>query len=211
MGKRFGIINSMKKIALFGGSFNPPHIGHRKIIELVRDSFSCDEIWLMPSGDRRDKIISLDSKHRKHMAELFAKEIEQEGKPRISVSVHELEKINKTATIETLQELALLHPEHEFHMIVSSELVPLIKKTWVRGEELFDTAHFILVERPGSSKFSEMELPPLSTILIPITSIPQISSTEVREITIESNLRIAIGDVVADYIIKNKLYGFETK
>jgi len=198
-----------KKVAIFGGSFNPPHIGHRELIEFIRDSFSCDEIWLMPSGDRRDKTIEINSEHRLEMARIFAKKIQKDFGLKIVVSTHEVEKINKTATIETLQELSLMYPEHEFHLIVSSELVPMIKKIWVRGEELWTVANFILIERPGSLKLNEIELPPHSTILISATPFPDISSTQARQISDEKILRDLVDANIAEYIIKNKIYGFK--
>lgn len=199
----------MKKVVLFGGSFNPPHIGHKKLIELVRDSFSCDEIWLLPSGDRRDKTIEIEPQHRIQMAHLFAQTIQKEDRPKIIVSEHEVKKVNKTATIETLEELSRLYPENEFYLIVSSELVPAIKKTWVRGQELFETARFIIIERPGSHSITEIELPPLSTIIHPNSPLPEMSSTIVRGIREINQLYDVVGFEIGTYIVKNKLYGFQ--
>ena len=45
----------MKKIALYGGAFDPPHHGHTRIIESLCKTPNIDEIWLLPCGDRLDK------------------------------------------------------------------------------------------------------------------------------------------------------------
>lgn len=199
----------MSRVALFGGSFNPPHIGHKQLIELVRDTFPCDEIWLLPSGNRHDKTNLLESKHRLAMAKLFAKELQKEAGAKIIISTFELEKKGRTTTIGTLRELRSLYPDHEFYFIISSELVPDIKKIWIKGEEVFATTHFIIVERPGFYKLTEIELPPHYTILKPSSPLSQISSTYVRTLSLEQELRAAVGDAIVKYIIENKLYSFK--
>ena len=65
----------MKKIALYGGAFSPPHLGHASVIEAILRLFPCDEIWVMPSADRHDKIVSASGEHRIKMLELMITEL----------------------------------------------------------------------------------------------------------------------------------------
>ncbi len=199
----------MKKIALFGGSFNPPHIGHKQLIELVRDSFPCDEIWLMPSGDRKDKTMHVESNHCLAMAHLLAEEVRTAFGPGIVISSIETERTIPTATINTLRELRSSFPDHEFHFIISSELVPDIRNHWEEGEELFNTTNFILIERQGSHSLYEVELPPLHTFLTPKSPITEISSTFLRGLSDEDHILRSSSKNIADYIIKNRLYSFK--
>ena len=108
-----------KKVAIFGGSFNPPHIGHMKVVELVRESFPCDEIWLMPSGNRRDKKMAVADNHRIEFAKMMAKELQQsfenQNSPLIRVSTDEINNPSLTATIDTLRDLEKNYPDNEFY------------------------------------------------------------------------------------------------
>ena len=200
----------MKKVALFGGSFNPPHIGHKMLIELVRDTFPCDEIWLMPSGDRLDKKMDVESKHRKEMASIFAEQIQKKEGPVVRVVTLELERNIPTATIDTLRELQHSYPDHEFHFIMSSELVPDVKGYWEEGETLFNTTRFILIERPGSHLLDTLELPPMHTILTPLSPLPQLSSTYIRSLSSQEELLKTTPEEIAEYIITHGLYGFKS-
>lgn len=151
--------------------------------------------------------MDVEGYHRLAMAELFAKELIKTTGPEIKISKIEMERKVPTATIDTLKELQALHPDYEFHFVVSSELVPVIKKLWVQGEEVFATTKFIIIERPGFNKISEIELPPLCTLLTAQTPLPEISSTSLRMVTNKKQLIEGVGPTIAQYIIENKLYG----
>lgn len=222
-----------KKVAIFGGSFNPPHIGHKKIIEIVRDSFECDEIWLMPSGHRADKKMHTENHHRLNLARLLAenlkkatsamqgnakksmegddkKSIPKTKAPEIIVSTIEIDRAIPTATIDTLRELEQNNPDSDFYFIISSELVPDIRKFWDEGHELFKKAKFIILERAGSHAINTLDLPPCSTIIPPSAGIvPEISSTILRGLNTPDQLSQWTDKELADYIIKNQIYGFK--
>ncbi len=197
-----------KKIAIFGGSFNPPHIGHKKVIEIIQEYFPCDEIWLIPSGQRKDKAINANNNDRIIMANLLTKELEKESGPKIKISEIEINKDKSTSTIETLEELEKEYPNNEFHFVISTELVPDIKKFWVRGEEIFNRGNFIIIERLGYMKIEDIEIPPHSISIKQKEIIPEISSSKIREIDTPDELYKWLDTKLADYIINNKLYGF---
>ena len=200
-----------KKIAIFGGSFNPPHIGHKDLVALVRDSFPCDEIWLMPSGDRKDKIMHVSRDHRLAMAKLFAQEIKSlttTSSANVVVSTIELDEVEPSSTIVTLNNLKKLHPDCEFHFIITTETLPGIKVFWRDGEALFNQAHFIIVERTGSLKLNESEMPPFYSIVHSPKPLPLISSTDLRLVSTEEDLYKSSLQCIAAYIIENKLYNF---
>lgn len=56
----------IKQIAIYGGAFDPPHIGHLHLIKHLASIEGIDEVWLMPCGDRTDKklLLSKDSRFR---------------------------------------------------------------------------------------------------------------------------------------------------
>ena len=57
----------MRNIALYGGAFDPPHIGHLQLISSLSKVPGIDEVWLLPSGDRTDKKLLLAMQKRFHL------------------------------------------------------------------------------------------------------------------------------------------------
>lgn len=76
----------IKNIAIYGGAFDPPHLGHLKLIHHLGKMEGIDEVWLMPCGDRDDKKLLLPMEKRfKLMRKIFSKY------PQIRVSEDEIE------------------------------------------------------------------------------------------------------------------------
>lgn len=65
----------MRNIALYGGAFDPPHVGHLLLIKHLTTIPFIDEVWLLPSGDREDKKLLLTMENRfALMQNIFKKE-----------------------------------------------------------------------------------------------------------------------------------------
>src|SRR3989344_3593256 len=94
-----------KKIVIYGGSFNPPHIGHAIAIEAVLRNFKCDEIWVMPSAERKDKHIGTPGKHRIKMLEMLIGEYFRTSKIPVKISDLEIKRPGLTTTYDTKTEL----------------------------------------------------------------------------------------------------------
>ena len=76
----------MKNIALYGGAFDPPHLGHIRTIESLCKAPGIDEVWLLPCGDREDKKLLLPTKIRFQLMKNLFRE-----NNRIKVSEDEIE------------------------------------------------------------------------------------------------------------------------
>lgn len=173
-----------RKIIIYGGAFNPPHIGHAIAIESAMRLFACDEIWLMPSSDRRDKKISVSGKHRIKMLELTLAELFSNPPAPIKISTLELDRPALTTTYDTVLELNKKYPNREFYFIVGADIVGDIENKWVNGKELIKIAKFI-----------------------PIKKVGDISSTFVRKLITEGHSGIPyILPAVAKYIKDNGFY-----
>ena len=140
--------------------------------------FPCDEIWLMPSADRPDKKMSASADERYRMLTLIAEELFSDSPVPVKVSRLEIENPQLSLTYETKRELSKRHPDDEFHFVVTSELLRDMKQWWEKGEELFNEAHFVVMERQGISM--PEELPPHATIIDRSFAWIDISSTFVR-------------------------------
>jgi nicotinate-nucleotide adenylyltransferase len=197
-----------KKIAVFGGSFNPPHLGHAAAIQTLERAGAYDEIWVMPSGDRHDKQFTVSGVHRLEMVRIMCEELFTKSAAPVKISSLELERPSLTTTYETMQALEKLYPSDEFYFVVGSDVVGNIKDKWVNGEQLYVSARFILIDRllraPDASA-----IPPHTTVLFNVApdAVRSISSTAIRmAIQEKSEWAPLVTPGVAEYIQRHRLY-----
>lgn len=146
------------RIALFGGSFNPPGLHHRAIAEALIHHF--DRVVVVPSGPRPDKPAASDVEtiHRAAMADLAFR-----GLTRLRVDLFDLEQASFTRTHE-LENRYL--SEGEIWLVVGTDLIgpgltgqSFIREQWERGEELWQRSRFAVFHRQGYP-VEESALPP---------------------------------------------------
>ena len=194
-----------KKIVIYGGSFNPPHVGHAIAIEAVLRNFKCDEIWMMPSSERLDKHIGISGKHRVSMLKIMLREYFLHPKIKIQISDLELKRLKLTTTYDTLNELKKLYPRDKFYFLIGSDLLWDIRNKWVRGRELWRSANFLAIRKPGAKVPSKM--PPNIKLVDKDIVWVNISSTLVRDLIKKSCSGIPyIHPKIARYIKKYGLY-----
>ncbi|MBI4119736.1 MAG: nicotinate-nicotinamide nucleotide adenylyltransferase [Parcubacteria group bacterium] len=198
-------MNSKKKIVIYGGSFNPPHLGHASAIEMAQRLFPCDEIWVMPSGNRQDKTIGVSGNHRKQMIEIMLNELFPNPGIPIKISTLELDRPKLTTTYETKNELERGYPAYEFHFLMGSDIFGEVEKRWVNGKKLYAAANFLVIQKP-EAKLPD-DLPKRVTVLDHSIAWLMISSTFIRKLIARGHSGIPyIATGVAEYIKKHKLY-----
>ncbi len=165
-----------KRIAIFGGSFNPPGLHHRALAERLAREF--DEVRVIPCGPRPDKPVtgSIPPVYRAALSDLTFGEI-----PKVGVDLFDLEQ----ATFTRNYKLQLIYESlGEIWHVVGADLVQggskgesLIQKTWKHGEKLWSEVSFAVMTRPGY-ELDPADLPPKSRVIeIEVDG----SSTEIRE------------------------------
>lgn len=168
-----------KQIALYGGTFSPPHLGHASIIEALLRLFPCDEIWIMPSANRHDKTATASGEHRTKMLEIMIAELFPKPKIPILISDFELRLNKPTETYETLKLLKEKYPNNDFHFVIGSENLGVIETKWINGKKLFQEAGFIAIKNPLVPLPDK--LPPHVTIIYDI-AWSSVSSTFIRKL-----------------------------
>ncbi len=154
------------RIALFGGSFNPPHLGHELAALYVLETAGVDELWLMPTFQHPfDKALE-PFEDRLAMCGLAAAALG----PRARVTDIERELGDESRTLRTVRALQSRHPEHDFALVIGADLVAEIA-TWYGAQELRATVPFIVVGRAGLAAGAG----PRAAI-----EMPAVSSTEIR-------------------------------
>lgn len=154
----------MGGIAIIGGSFNPPHLGHQVMCLMVLEACEVDEVWVVPTYKHCfDKRLA-SFEHRVAMCERMIRPFGDRA--RVSRVEEELGR-DKSRMLETLEELCRRHPEHDFRLVIGADIL-LETKRWYRWEDVVALAPPLVFARRG---FEGGDLP----------APPEISSTEIRE------------------------------
>src|SRR5690625_3506924 len=117
--------NKMKKVGLFGGTFDPPHIGHLLIADEVKHTLNLDEVWFIPTFTAPHKRASLTN--AKHLFEMLKMSIEDRAD--FHVQSIEMKRKGKSYTIDTMNELNAQYPNYKFFFIIGADMVMSLS-TW---------------------------------------------------------------------------------
>lgn len=180
----------MTTVALFGGSFNPPHIAHQMLCLAVLETAAVDELWVVPTYRHPFAKDLVAFEHRFRMCEL-AVEIFA-GRVRVS-SIEEDLGQPASRTLDTLLALRERHPAVGFRLVIGADILAETDK-WYRWDEVERLAPCIVVGRQGYPSRADIEL-------------PDISSTEIRErLARGENVLPWVPRAVMDYIDEHGLY-----
>ena len=203
------------KIAIFGGTFDPPHLGHLNIVEEVLNSKVVDKIVIIvsykPPHKTGQKVSNFDQ--RCEMLELaFKKLIESNNK--VSISRIEEERADKLSyTFDTFKELQKKYPEDELCLLVGSDSLMQLH-SWYKAQELATNYKIITYPRPDY-KINETKLIKCwnkslvekfleNTVNFPVKLC---ASSEIREkISQNEDVSTLLSSEVLCYINSNKLY-----
>jgi len=129
------------KIALFGGSFDPPHLAHVQVIQYLLDSGRYDEVWVIPSRQNPFKEKGLSFETRLKMCDLAF----GGWGPRVQCRRDE-EKLSGY-TIDLIRALKDQNPQHQFTFVAGSDLRDQVKD-WKDGGALIKMIDFEFLPRP---------------------------------------------------------------
>lgn len=182
---------------VFGGSFNPPTLAHKKIIEKLQETFLDSKVLLLPVGNDYKKKELIDFKHRVAMLKLLTKDMNH-------VIISEIENNrNYQGTLYSLKELEQNY--QPLYFVIGSDNLKQFKQ-WINYKELLKSYPFIVMKRKGGFQLEEANLlfkdDPHEFIFIDFES--DISSTNIRNHLEEYHNDLT--EEVFDYILKNNLY-----
>lgn len=213
-----------QRTGLFGGTFDPVHLGHLRAAEEIRELLGLDKVYFIPSAVPPHKMSAhiTEPSHRLEMLKIAVS-----SNPHFDTCDYEVREKTTSYTIETLRYLTGAHPDTEFYFIVGHELFSEIE-TWREYKELFTLSNFAVITRPGflngaphpplalKTEFSYHKVEDNVTFyrnnksrIIAFTQIRglEISSTEIRRfVKGEKSIRYLVPDRVEEYITNNKLY-----
>jgi nicotinate-nucleotide adenylyltransferase len=197
------------RIAILGGSFDPPHWGHLFIASQVKEFLEVDQVWLMPLYQHAfDKKVS-SVEHRLAMTKLL------EGDS-LKVSTYEIDQQKTSYTIETLDGLAAKYREHTFSWILGSDQLAVFYKykDWqdiiARHSVIVFPREYLLphLEEEVKNALQLQTIPPNVIVLQNSDLIlTNISSTKIRD-RVKNNRSIHnyVPEKVEEYIKEHDLY-----
>ena len=189
----------MTRVALFGGSFNPPHVAHQLVALYVLETQPVDELWFVPAYVHAFGKQLASYEDRIAMCELLAPALG----PRVRVSRVEEELAHRpgfvaSRTLDLVQHL--VEQGHQVRLVVGSDILAETAK-WYRWADVAALAPPIVVAREG------FDLPPGSTVTG--VAMPAISSTQIRDAAGRGDLEALTGLLprqVLRYIAGRGLY-----
>ena len=160
------------KTGLYGGSFNPIHIGHTQLSQALLDLHLVDEMWLLVSPQNPFKVNQklLDDDARLELAKLAVQDI-----PNITVSDYEFHLPRPSYMVHTLEHLRQDYPEREFVLVIGADNWERFPH-WYKYQEILAHHQVIVYPRPGCEL---KDIP--KGVTIADTPLIDISSTEIRE------------------------------
>ncbi|MFO1464513.1 MAG: nicotinate-nicotinamide nucleotide adenylyltransferase [bacterium] len=172
------------RIALLGGSFDPPHKAHEEVLRYLLGSGRYDQIWVFPTKQNPFKNDSTPFQDRLEMCRLAFQNID----PKIQIRADEAQLSGYT--IDLIRHLKAVHPGAEFTFVGGSDLEKELP-AWKESAELKKILQFEFLPRPPD----------------PSSPFSPISATELRE-RVKKGLPIEnqVAKPVRDYIEKKRLY-----
>jgi nicotinate-nucleotide adenylyltransferase len=189
------------KIGVMGGTFDPIHHGHLVAASEVASLFDLDEVIFVPTGEPWQKSARVVSppEHRYLMTVIATA-----SNPRFWVSRVDIDRAGPTYTIDTISDIAALHPGAELFFITGADALSQIL-SWKNPEGALKLAHFVGVTRPGYDLSSD-HLPTDAVTLLDVPAMA-ISSSGCRERVADGRpVWYLVPDGVVQYINKHHLY-----
>ncbi len=198
-----------KRIGIYGGTFNPPHLGHVKAAEAFRASVELDTLIIIPDylPPHKQYISSVSAADRFEMCVLAFSHING-----VEFSDIEIKRGGKSYTVNTLRELS--NENSELFFLCGEDMFLTLDK-WYQFEEIFRRATICYVKRIDDeskdwklNSFEQMYRDKYGAKIIAIESdVVEVSSSEIREaILSDKDQGILLPESVLSYIKERGLY-----
>jgi len=186
--------NSMR-LGLFGGSFDPVHLGHLVLADCCLEQAELDEVWFVPAAEQPLKPHGprANAAHRLAMLKLALV-----SRPEYRISTIELDRGGVSYTVDTLEAIRVQQPAAELFFLMGADSLAELPR-WHRAEEVCQLATPLIVGRAG------VEIP-ADVLQIKMPDTP-ISSSQIRKsIAAGEDWNDLVEPAVATYINQHTLY-----
>lgn len=191
----------MRRIGLFGGTFDPPHNAHLALARQALADLALDELRWIPAGQPYQKARTITpAVHREAMVTLAIA-----GEPRFVLERCELERDGPSYTIDTVRELQAREPAAHWFLLIGADQYAGLPG-WREWRELLARVTLAVAQRPGTAPPADAGLAgvPVAGIALPPTDV---SATVIRaRAATGASITDLVPPGVASYIDRHHLY-----
>ena len=199
------------KTAIYGGSFNPPHLGHASAVCTVLSELAPDRILIMPDCIAPHKAMAENTPspdHRLAMCLLAFGDL-----PGVEISDLEIRRGGRSYTVDTLEQLTAMYPEDHFYLVIGSDMLTSFTTGWYRFEDILKMCTLTVISREVDD-LEELEgnasmlrtLYAADVLILKNHRPVPLSSSEIRQAMLDGNTSGMLSDNVWKYIKENGLY-----
>ncbi len=190
------------KIGIYGGTFNPPHLGHLVVAERVRTELELDSIifiptFISPHKQEGESGVPLD---RLRMTKLAIVDNE-----RFESSDFEINGKSISYTVKTLEYLQRTRPNDTFYLLIGMDNY-LTFHLWKEPKKILEIVTLVVMNRPGYPKQVNEVLGTLNTVFVDVPNI-DVSSSDIRgRVELGKSIRYLVPASVESYILDKGLF-----
>ena len=200
----------MAKIGIYGGSFNPPHLGHILAAKEFQRALELDQLIFVPAATPPHKVLAPDSpdgETRMHLLEIAAADL-----PFATIDDLELHRDGPSYTVDTLREMRAKYPNDELFLCMGTDMFQSFD-SWYQPDQICTMAKIAMAHRADCDEDALKELAHsfeekfgAAPVLIPNTFM-EVSSTQVRRLLILGGAEDFLAPAVLEEIRAKGLYG----
>lgn len=195
------VVGERKRIGVFGGTFDPPHVGHLIVAADACDQLALDTVLLVVANVPWQKVGSREISHPNHRLAMV--ESATAADDSLTSSAVEIERGGPSYMVDTLAELTQAYDDSDLFLLVGSDAAGGLD-TWDRHEQLAQLARVVVFPRPGH----EHERPPQGIVHDVLrTPLLEVSSSDLRRrVSAGRSIRYLVPEGVRRIIENERLY-----
>lgn len=198
---------TIKKLGIFGGTFNPPHLGHLILAETAAEDLKLDHILFVPAGQPPHKTNRplAPAAHRLEMVKLATA-----SNPHFEVSTVDMDRPGPHYAVDMMRIFQKQYPHSEFYFLMGSDSLRDLL-SWHTPQELIAITNLVVMQRPAIYPDLAMLTKRLPSLLekVYFLNAPEIeisSTVIVERLKKKRSVRYQVLDSVLSYLMEHRLY-----
>lgn len=202
------------RVGIYGGTFDPPHLGHMKAAQAALEILELDELLFIPAGLPPHKELAENSAPEADRLAMTALMADGMGDKRVSVSDLELKREGRSYTADTLRAIHASRPDDELFLLMGTDMF-LTLQNWREPQVICDLATLVPFARTESDTDELFRIQGeyldrtfgARTCAIQLPQITELASTDLRRTLSDGSLSDKLWCQVYGYILLHDLYG----
>ncbi len=180
----------MSRVGIYGGTFDPIHLGHLHVITQLIEKDLVDQLLVIPAGVPllRENAPIATGRQRRTMCQLALADLPAEIASKVQVNPIEILRMGPSYAIDTVEAVAQNYPDDTIVLVIGQDAAEKLNQ-WHRIDELREMVEFLIIARPGFTGDGV-----------------DIAALNIAATTIRQGLSAEVSSSVAAFIRENNLY-----